>query len=92
MLLEEELSSIKSGSAKVNPPTKVSRAQISANVAANAVKKDDKKEKVKTHLDEPLEENINRVKIEGEEARSVTEAIDILGYLMILLLVLGFTF
>jgi hypothetical protein len=30
-------------------------------------------------LDEPLEENINRLKIEGEEARTITEAISILS-------------
>jgi hypothetical protein len=64
---------------KVNPPPKITRAQISANANANTVKKEiDKKEKVVTHLDEPLEENINRLKIEGEEARTITEAISIL--------------
>jgi hypothetical protein len=78
-LLEQEMSSIKKPG-KVNPPPKITRAQISANANANTVKKEiDKKEKVVTHLDEPLEENINRLKIEGEEARTITEAISILS-------------
>jgi hypothetical protein len=77
--LEQEMSSIKKPG-KVNPPPKITRAQISANANANTVKKEiDKKEKVVTHLDEPLEENINRLKIEGEEARTITEAISILS-------------
>jgi hypothetical protein len=78
-LLEQEMSSIKKPG-KVNPPPKITRAQISANANTNTVKKEiDKKEKVVTHLDEPLEENINRLKIEGEEARTITEAISILS-------------
>ncbi|RZC40163.1 coiled-coil domain-containing protein 124 [Asbolus verrucosus] len=76
LLLEKEMSSIKSG--KANPPPKITRAQINATV--NTPKKDtEKKEKIITHLDEPLEENVNRLKIEGEEARTVTEAIGILS-------------
>lgn len=74
-LLEEEDARLKSKQAKP-PPTKVTRAQIE-----EALQKDDDEkaavEKTKTHLEMPLEENINRrVLVEGEvEARSVEEAI-----------------
>lgn len=37
------------------------------------------KQKVpETHIEQPLEENINRLTFEGEEARTVTEAIALL--------------
>ena len=37
------------------------------------------KQKVpETHIEQPLEENINRLTFEGEEARTITEAIAIL--------------
>lgn len=74
-LLEEEDARLKSKQAKP-PPAKVTRAQIE-----EALQKDDDEkaavEKTKTHLEMPLEENINRrVLVEGEvEARSVEEAI-----------------
>ena len=74
MLLEQEMSTLKPG--KANPPSKITRAQI--NNMANVKKDAEKKEKIVTHLDEPLVENINRLEIEGEEARTVTEAIGIL--------------
>lgn len=62
---------------KPAPPPKVTRAQITT---LNTKKETEKKEKIVTHLDEPLEENINRLKIEGDEARTVDEAIGILRY------------
>ncbi|XP_077109450.1 coiled-coil domain-containing protein 124 [Ranitomeya variabilis] len=74
-LLEEEDSKLKSKQAKP-APTKVTRAQIEETLQ----KEDDEKavvESSKTHLELPLEENVNRrVVEEGEiEARSVEEAI-----------------
>lgn len=37
------------------------------------------KQKVpETHIEQPLEENINRLRFEGEEARTITEAISLL--------------
>jgi hypothetical protein len=33
-----------------------------------------------THIEKPLEENLNRLQIVGEEARSVEEAIAVLRY------------
>ncbi|XP_044256956.1 coiled-coil domain-containing protein 124 [Tribolium madens] len=74
-LLEQEMSSIKK-TGKPAPPPKVTRSQISDTLAK---KETEKKEKIVTHLDEPLEENINRLKIEGDEARTVDEAIGILS-------------
>lgn len=62
---------------KVAPPTKVTRAQIDSN-KVTVQNKEKEQEKIETHLTVPLEENINRLTMEGEEARSVTEAIAIL--------------
>lgn len=72
-LLEQEMSALKPQ--KADAPQKVTRAQIDSQKASSS--KSDKTS-VETHLTAPLEENINRLKIEGEEARSVTEAISIL--------------
>ncbi|XP_071966295.1 coiled-coil domain-containing protein 124 [Engystomops pustulosus] len=74
-LLEEEDSKLKSKQAKP-VPTKVTRAQIEETLQKEDVQKA-AVEKPKTHLDMPLEENINRrILEEGEvEARTVEEAI-----------------
>ena len=40
------------------------------------------KEEVQTHLTTTLEENINRVEVEGVEARTVDEALSVLRYLL----------
>lgn len=74
MLLEQEMSTV-ARSAKSQPAPKVTRSQIEA---AKLTKPVAKKEVIETHLTVPLEENINRLTVEGEEARSVTEAISIL--------------
>ncbi|CAG9828554.1 unnamed protein product [Diabrotica balteata] len=76
-LLEKEQSEIIKKTSKPAPPVKVTRAQISAKAAAPKVEKEEKK--VETHLDAPLIENINRLQVEGEEARTIDEAISILG-------------
>lgn len=79
MLLEQEMSSISKVKGKAQPPEpKLTRAQIETakiKPAAAATK-----ETVETHLTVPLEENINRLVVDGEEARSITEAIAILRY------------
>ncbi|GJQ67450.1 hypothetical protein Trydic_g5114 [Trypoxylus dichotomus] len=77
-LLEREMESIKKATSKVAPPPKVTRAQIDSNKSVT-VKKEKEKEKIETHLTAPLEQNINRLTIEGEEARTVTDAIAILS-------------
>lgn len=73
-MLEQEMSSIIKTSGKVQPPPKLTRAQIEATKIKPVVKKD----VIETHLDVPLVENINRIAVDGEEARSITEAIQIL--------------
>ncbi|KAL1493047.1 hypothetical protein ABEB36_011187 [Hypothenemus hampei] len=74
-LLEKEMSSLKA--TKAPPPEKVTRAQIQAR--NHEVSKSKDSEKVETHLDAPLVENVNRLQIDGEEARNIDEAIQILG-------------
>ncbi|KAK7116261.1 coiled-coil domain-containing protein 124-A-like [Littorina saxatilis] len=76
-LADEEMSSMKG--AKANP-VKVTRAQIQANeekleaeAAAAAMKAD------VPHDEKPLEENINRLQLEGDDARTVEEALSVLG-------------
>lgn len=78
-LLEEEMSSIKKVS-KPAPSPKVTVAKIQAMKQAQVqaqTKKEDKK--IETHLDVPVEENINRIEVDGDEARTITEAINILS-------------
>ncbi|XP_060516298.1 coiled-coil domain-containing protein 124-like [Cylas formicarius] len=75
VLLEKEMGSIKAN--KPPPAQKITQAQISAKKVEMAPKKDVEK-KLETHLDVPLEENINRLQIDGEEARTVDEAIYVL--------------
>eukprot|EP00088_Acartia_fossae_P021985 TRINITY_DN23311_c0_g1_i1.p1 TRINITY_DN23311_c0_g1~~TRINITY_DN23311_c0_g1_i1.p1 ORF type:complete len:222 (-),score=65.53 TRINITY_DN23311_c0_g1_i1:237-902(-) len=62
-------------------PVKVSQAKIReetekrAKIAQKAVVKATED----THLSKPLEENVNRIAVEGEEARTVEDAISILS-------------
>lgn len=65
--------------AKVVPQPKITRAQIASKVV-KAEKDDKEKEKIETHLDVPLIENVNRLAVDGEEARTIEEAITVLGY------------
>lgn len=75
-LLEQELASINKNP-KPAPAPKTTRYQIeNTKVTAAAAKPE--KPAVETHLEMPLVENVNRLQIEGEEARTVTEAISIL--------------
>lgn len=57
---------------------KVTRAQIATKSVK--VEKEEKEKNVETHLDVPLIENVNRLQVEGDEARTVEEAISILRY------------
>nr|BAN20566.1 conserved hypothetical protein [Riptortus pedestris] len=72
-LLESEAVAVKGKT----PPTKVTRSQIQSDQEKK--KEGSSGPKLETHLTTPLEENINRIEIEGDEARSVTEAIAILS-------------
>lgn len=72
------MGSIKSSKAPASP-VKVTRAHIQAK-KEETVKKKEVDKPILTHLDTPLVENINRMQIDGEEARNIDEAIQILGY------------
>ncbi|CAH0405587.1 unnamed protein product [Chilo suppressalis] len=78
-LLEKELDSIK-GNTKAPPPPKITRAQIS-----QVKEKINKAEPVKSQpsrvvIEEPpLEENLNRIQLDGEVAQTVDEAISLLS-------------
>ncbi|XP_039278201.1 coiled-coil domain-containing protein 124 [Nilaparvata lugens] len=76
-LAEEELKSIQVGGKQ--SASKVTRAQIVSETEKRNQVAMKAKPQVETHLSKPLEENINRLTIEGEEARTVTEAISILS-------------
>lgn len=74
-LLESEL--VNENKTKSVPVPKLTRSQIQADAEKKSVPSS--APKLDTHLTKPLEENINRVEVEGDEARSVTEAIAILN-------------
>lgn len=81
-LLETEMNSIKLATAGKQTAAKITRAQIQQehekrSKAADALGVP--KKQVVTHLDTPLEENINRMTIEGEIATNIDEAISVLN-------------
>ncbi|XP_065335307.1 coiled-coil domain-containing protein 124 [Cloeon dipterum] len=77
--LEEELSKIKIGGKQTQ--SKVTRAEIEAEAERRqqAATIANKKEEVKTHVEKPIEENVNRLQVDGLEARSVEDAISVLS-------------
>uniref|UniRef100_A0A0N5AWM2 Coiled-coil domain-containing protein 124 n=1 Tax=Syphacia muris TaxID=451379 RepID=A0A0N5AWM2_9BILA len=74
-------------SRKSAPSTKVTQAAIEANLRAEAKRREEeerrekllKESRIEELKTDDIEENINHVKIEGEVARSVTEAIQVLS-------------
>ncbi|XP_049643687.1 coiled-coil domain-containing protein 124 [Suncus etruscus] len=83
-LLEEEASKLKGGKApRPAAPGKVTRAQIEETLRRDQAHRDgpEPAEKAKSHLEVPLEENLNRrVSEEGSlEARTVEDAIAVLS-------------
>jgi len=84
-LVEEEVKSIKVESKQA--PNKITRLQIQAETekreaAAAAAAKGAvaSKSNNKPQFEEPIPENINRLVVEGDVARTVEEAIDVLRY------------
>ncbi|KAJ4435388.1 hypothetical protein ANN_18003 [Periplaneta americana] len=75
-LLEQEMKSIQT--AGKQPLAKITQAQIQAESEKRRLSTVKVKEPV-THIEKPLEENINRLQIEGEQARSVEQAIAVLS-------------
>ncbi|KAM9101309.1 coiled-coil domain-containing protein 124 [Sminthopsis crassicaudata] len=82
-LLEEEDSKLKGKSPKPLTPGKVTRAQIEETLRRDQQQKEneDTVDKPKSHLEVPLEENVNRrVPEEGSvEARTIEDAIAVLS-------------
>ncbi|GIY17296.1 coiled-coil domain-containing protein 124-B [Caerostris darwini] len=74
MVYEEEMNSIKT--IKV-APTKVTRAEIASRAEKSST--NNKPQKELSHDEKPLEENVNRLQVEGDVARSVDDAIAILN-------------
>lgn len=85
-ILAQEEAEQKAMSAKKGGQTqKMSRAQIREEAERReAIARGKAAVETKTHLDAPLEENVNRVQVEGVEARTVDEALSVLRYLHIL--------
>uniref|UniRef100_A0A8D8V9I1 Coiled-coil domain-containing protein 124-A n=1 Tax=Cacopsylla melanoneura TaxID=428564 RepID=A0A8D8V9I1_9HEMI len=76
-LLEKEMNSIKVKT-DTKPPPKITRASIQGGLQ----KKKEVEENISaplTHIEQPLEENINRLEVEGDEARTIDEAIKVLS-------------
>ncbi|XP_023227158.1 coiled-coil domain-containing protein 124-like [Centruroides sculpturatus] len=69
------MSSLKSS--KPLSQSKVTRADIAAQL--EKLKAEETAEKELLHDEKPLEENVNRLRFEGEEARNIEEAISILS-------------
>jgi len=80
---EEELSQLgPSKPAHTNKP-KVTRAHIQSFVAKQIEEKEkEASNKEATHLEVEIVENVNRLTIEGDEARNIEEAITILRYVL----------
>ncbi|NXL99361.1 CC124 protein, partial [Tyrannus savana] len=80
-LLEEEDSKLKGKSPKQVTPGKVTRAQIEETIRKDQQQKENADTAEKTHLEVPLEENINRRVLEegSVEARTIEDAIAVLS-------------
>ncbi|XP_030396193.1 coiled-coil domain-containing protein 124 [Gopherus evgoodei] len=82
-LLEEEDAKLKGKLPKPITPGKITRAQIEESIRRDQQQKEngDEVEKQKSHLDIPLEENINRRVVEEGtvEARTIEDAIAVLS-------------
>jgi len=80
-LLAAEMDSLKS--AKPAPTAKVTRAEIEVNkqkiAAEEAAARVDRQESNISVDEMPLEENINRMVVDGDEARGIDEAISVLS-------------
>ncbi|XP_052748793.1 coiled-coil domain-containing protein 124 isoform X2 [Galleria mellonella] len=78
-LLEKEMESLKGTTKNAPPPPKITRAQISL-LKEKTVKAEPPKPPSRVVIDEtPLEENLNRIQLDGELAQTVDEAISILS-------------
>ncbi|XP_073909625.1 coiled-coil domain-containing protein 124-like [Castor canadensis] len=80
-LLQEEDSRLKGGKARGAAPSKVTRAQIEDTLRREHAPREEPAEKAKSHLEVPLEENLNRRAPEDGtvDARTIEDAIAALG-------------
>lgn len=77
---DEELSQLEASKAAVAAnakASKVTRLQIQ-NIVARKVEESGTPKKGPTHLEVEIQENVNRLEVEGEEARNIDEAITVL--------------
>lgn len=78
-LLEKEMESIKASIKVAPPPPKITRAQIS-QMNGKVIRAEPAPLPSKVVVDElPLEENLNRIQLDGDVAQTVDEAISILS-------------
>jgi hypothetical protein len=75
LLEDQESEGLKSGKAKKEPSSKVTRSQIENNLLPMEKKEEITKEK-------DIVENVNKLTIDGEEARTVDDAISVLRYVL----------
>ncbi|KAM3960931.1 coiled-coil domain-containing protein 124 [Aphomia sociella] len=79
-LLEKEMESIKGTVKNAPPPPKITRAQISQFKEKTIKAEPPKPVPTRVVVEEPpLEENLNRIQLDGEVAQSVDEAISVLS-------------
>ncbi|XP_026758895.1 coiled-coil domain-containing protein 124 isoform X1 [Galleria mellonella] len=79
-LLEKEMESLKGTTKNAPPPPKITRAQISLLKEKTVKAEPPKPVPSRVVIDEtPLEENLNRIQLDGELAQTVDEAISILS-------------
>lgn len=61
-------------------PTKVTRAQIASTISKTEKEKEkEAKAREPTHLELEVTENVNRIEVDGDEARNIDEAISVLS-------------
>ena len=78
-MLQAENADLLAKQSKANP-IKVTRAQITElNERRENIALGKKQPELETHLTAPLEENVNRLSVEGVEARNIEEAISALS-------------
>lgn len=87
---EEEAAQLAASvSSKVAKPTKVTRSQIQSTLT-KAEK--EAKPREPTHLEQEITENVNRIEVDGDEARNIDEAISVLRYVCGLIFVFNTNF
>lgn len=79
---EEEMSSLKSKKSSEEKVSKVTRSEIKEFIEKQTLEKQSVKKDL-SHDETPIEDNINRIEIEGEVATDISEAIALLRFELI---------